>query len=174
MRPAVDEFLRRFLLHLLPRGFLRIRNFGFLANRQRATLLPLCFRLLQTSAQISTSTTSSAADHPHSLWNCPVCAGTSARPERLSEAQLLLRSPPLHGFRRMNPQLHHRITLLPRHVQKLCVSLHSGGSAHPLFHLCPALQRDAYLDQFSLKLPRPAAKSNGPNHRHMLSHIQIP
>ncbi len=33
---AVEEFLRRFLLHLLPRGFVRIRNFGFLANRRRA------------------------------------------------------------------------------------------------------------------------------------------
>jgi hypothetical protein len=38
--------LRRFLLHLLPKGFVRIRNFGFLANRRRATLLPLCFQLL--------------------------------------------------------------------------------------------------------------------------------
>ena len=47
MTLAVDEFLRRFLLHLLPHGFVRIRNFGFLANRQRAQLLPLCFRLLQ-------------------------------------------------------------------------------------------------------------------------------
>jgi hypothetical protein len=74
----------------------------------------------------------------------------------------------------VNPQLHHRIIFLPRHVQKLCVSLHSGCSAHPLFHLCPAHQRDAYLDQFPLKLPRAAAKSNRPNHRHMLSHIQIP
>jgi hypothetical protein len=32
----VEEFLRRFLLHLLPRGFMRLRNFGFLANRRRA------------------------------------------------------------------------------------------------------------------------------------------
>ncbi|HZD94016.1 MAG TPA: IS91 family transposase, partial [Candidatus Sulfotelmatobacter sp.] len=47
MTLAVEEFLRRFLLHLLPRGFVRIRNFGFLANRQRATLLPLCFQLLR-------------------------------------------------------------------------------------------------------------------------------
>src|SRR5271157_3688308 len=37
MTLPVDEFLRRFLLHLLPRGFVRIRNFGFLANRQRST-----------------------------------------------------------------------------------------------------------------------------------------
>src|SRR5215831_5615745 len=41
MTLPADEFLRRFLLHLLPRGFVRIRNFGFLANRRRATLLPL-------------------------------------------------------------------------------------------------------------------------------------
>jgi hypothetical protein len=39
MSLPVDEFLRRFLLHLLPPGFVRIRNFGFLANRQRAALL---------------------------------------------------------------------------------------------------------------------------------------
>ena len=49
MTLPVDEFLRRFLLHLLPRGFMRIRNFGFLANRRRAELLPLCSRLLQPS-----------------------------------------------------------------------------------------------------------------------------
>ena len=46
MSLLADEFLRRFLLHLVPRGFVRIRNFGFLANRQRAKLLPLCFTLL--------------------------------------------------------------------------------------------------------------------------------
>jgi len=95
---AVEEFLRRFLLHQLPRGFVRIRNFGFLANRKRATLLPLCFGLLQTSAEISTATTSTAADHPHALWNCPVCGGTMHVVERLSTAQLLLRSPPLHEY----------------------------------------------------------------------------
>src|SRR5580700_1273910 len=49
MTLPVEEFLRRFLLHLLPRGLMRIRNFGFLANRQRAKLLPICFRLLQQS-----------------------------------------------------------------------------------------------------------------------------
>jgi Putative transposase/Transposase zinc-binding domain len=94
MTLSVEEFLRRFLLHLLPRGFVRMRNFGFLANRQRAMLLPLCFRLLQHAAEISTSTALPAADHPHSLWNCPVCGGTMHVIERLSAAQLLLRSPP--------------------------------------------------------------------------------
>src|SRR2546422_8219198 len=42
MTVSLDEFLRRFLLHLLPKGFVRIRHFGFLANRRRSTLLPLC------------------------------------------------------------------------------------------------------------------------------------
>lgn len=46
MTLSLDEFLSRFLLHLLPKGFVRIRNFGFLANRRRSTLLPLCRQLL--------------------------------------------------------------------------------------------------------------------------------
>ena len=95
MTLPIEEFLRRFLLHLLPRGFVRIRNFGFLANRQRATLLPLCFQLLQGAAEISARQTASpAADHPFPLWNCSVCGGTMHVVERLSAAQLLLRSPP--------------------------------------------------------------------------------
>ena len=46
MSLAVDEFLRRFLLHLLPPRFIRIRYYGFLAHRKRAALLPLCRRLI--------------------------------------------------------------------------------------------------------------------------------
>jgi len=42
MTLSADEFLRRFLLHVLPRAFVRIRFFGFLANRRRSVLLPLC------------------------------------------------------------------------------------------------------------------------------------
>jgi hypothetical protein len=94
MTLPVEEFLRRFLLHLLPRGFVRIRNFGFLANRQRAILLPLCFQLLHGSENITASPASPPADQPQSLWNCPVCGGTMHLVERLTPAQLLLRSPP--------------------------------------------------------------------------------
>ncbi len=43
-----DEFLRRFLLHVLPASFVRIRYFGLLANRHRTTLLNLCRTYLQT------------------------------------------------------------------------------------------------------------------------------
>jgi hypothetical protein len=94
MTLGVDEFLRRFLLHLLPPGFVRIRNFGFLANRNRATLLPLCRQLLGGSGRTATSTAEPSAEAPHSLWNCPVCGGTMHVVERLSAALLLLRSPP--------------------------------------------------------------------------------
>ena len=94
MTLAVEEFLRRFLLHLLPQGFVRIRNFGFLANRNRATLLPLCFRLLGGSQENTATPASLPTDQTHSLWNCPVCGGTMRVVERLSAAQLLLRSPP--------------------------------------------------------------------------------
>ncbi len=46
MSLSVDEFLRRFLLHLLPPRFVRIRYYGFLAHRKRAAMLPLCRRLI--------------------------------------------------------------------------------------------------------------------------------
>jgi len=45
MTLPVEEFLRRFLLHLLPKRFVHIRHFGFLATRQRTAQLPICFRL---------------------------------------------------------------------------------------------------------------------------------
>ena len=46
MTLAAPEFLRRFCQHVLPKGFVRIRQFGFLANRQRTALLKSCRRLL--------------------------------------------------------------------------------------------------------------------------------
>ena len=52
MQLAVDEFIRRFLLHVLPSGFQRIRHYGFLANRYRAVKLAQCRQLLAEPAQI--------------------------------------------------------------------------------------------------------------------------
>jgi Putative transposase/Transposase zinc-binding domain len=46
MSLQVDEFMRRFLLHVLPEGFMRIRHFGFLANRSRKQKLDRCRELL--------------------------------------------------------------------------------------------------------------------------------
>lgn len=50
MTVAADEFIRRFLLHVLPPGFQRIRHFGFLANCHRQEKLALCRKLLTTPA----------------------------------------------------------------------------------------------------------------------------
>ena len=52
MTLPVNEFLRRFLLHVLPPGFVRIRHFGFLAHRRRGTSLPLWFQLLAESGSV--------------------------------------------------------------------------------------------------------------------------
>ena len=94
MTLAVDEFLRRFLLHLLPPRFVRIRYFGLLAHRCRAKLLPLCPRLL-ACPRPSRTTTSGTTERSHRGWNCPLCGGRQRVVEGLSPAQLRLRSPPL-------------------------------------------------------------------------------
>jgi len=88
-----DEFLRRFLLHLLPKGFVRIRHFGFLANRRRAALLPRCFAALHATPPNQSETPTTSTAHP--LWRCPKCGGPMAVVERFTAAQLQLRSPPL-------------------------------------------------------------------------------
>jgi hypothetical protein len=91
----VEEFLRRFLLHVLPRGFVRIRNFGFLANRHRATLLPLCSQLLDSAPQSESSTLPVPNDAGTlSFWTCPLCAAPMRVIEMLTVAQIQLRSPP--------------------------------------------------------------------------------
>jgi hypothetical protein len=89
---ALDEFLRRFLLHLLPKGFVRIRNFGFLANRRRAAFLPLCFHLLGTAQQPQADQNAACSN---GLWRCPKCGGPMVVVERLTAAEIQLRSPPL-------------------------------------------------------------------------------
>ncbi len=46
------EFIRRFLLHVLPKGFMRIRHYGFLANRCKRENLSKCRRLLDVSSEV--------------------------------------------------------------------------------------------------------------------------
>jgi len=93
MTLSLDEFLRRFLLHLLPKGFVRIRHFGFLASRRRAQLLPLCLAALD-SPPAQTETATSTAEDMSSHWSCPLCGGPMVIIERLTAAQIQLRSPP--------------------------------------------------------------------------------
>jgi Putative transposase/Transposase zinc-binding domain len=87
---SLDEFLRRFLLHVLPKGFVRIRHFGFLANRRRATTLPLCFPLLGPVPQATPEVTATSSD----AWLCPRCGGPMLVIEMFTAAKIQLRSPP--------------------------------------------------------------------------------
>jgi hypothetical protein len=92
---SLDEFLCRFLLHILPKGFVRIRNFGFLANRKRVTLLPLCFHLLGSIHEARAEQRASSTEDSPDSWRCPKCGGPMKVIERLTAAEIQLRSPPV-------------------------------------------------------------------------------
>jgi hypothetical protein len=79
-----DEFLRRFLLHTLPRGFVRIRFFGFLAGPRRSKMLQLARQLLEVEHGhvVPVSTPAQAA------FACPACATPMVVVERLSAAKV--------------------------------------------------------------------------------------
>ena len=81
MTVSGEEFLRRFLLHVLPCGFVRIRFSGFLANRCRAHLLPRCQQVLADSPR--SPLPKPAAEFPTS-WACPHCGGAMHMIERLT------------------------------------------------------------------------------------------
>jgi len=77
-----EEFLRRFLQHVLPKGFPRIRYFGWLANRKRRKLLQLC-RLLAKAPEPPSSTPAQQAPQ-----KCPKCQGPMRIVERLTAGQI--------------------------------------------------------------------------------------
>ncbi len=80
MTVAAHEFLRRFLLHVLPCGLVRIRHFGLFANRRRGAALERCRLLLGVTA----------CTDPPALpsLRCPTCSGIMLVVERLTRAQL--------------------------------------------------------------------------------------
>jgi hypothetical protein len=85
MTVTAEEFLRRFLLHTLPCGFVRIRSFGFLAGPRRAVMLALARRLLPAPvAEVSIPTHIAA----RSSFHCPACGGPMVVVERFSAAML--------------------------------------------------------------------------------------
>ena len=84
MTVSAHEFLRRFLVHLLPGGLVRIRHFGLLANRRRSAALTRCRELLGVAARV---------DPPDSpSLRCPACSGLMLVVERLTCGQLYFRS----------------------------------------------------------------------------------
>jgi Putative transposase/Transposase zinc-binding domain len=87
MTLTATEFLRRFFLHVLPKGFVRIRHFGFLGNRFRAARVKLCRQLL-TNAPAQPST--AQVPHPEAaIWHCPHCGAVMVIVQRFAcEASL--------------------------------------------------------------------------------------
>jgi hypothetical protein len=85
MTLTCEEFLCRFLQHLLPKGFPRIRYFGWFANRRRSKLLPLCRSLLPNLPEQTPAT----VVRQSALWCCPRCHRPMSVQERLTAAQLL-------------------------------------------------------------------------------------
>lgn len=80
MTVTAGEFIRRFLLHVLPDGFMRIRHYGYLANRHRQQRLELCRRLLGSAAATESpadaeppQTAPSKQEAEESTPCCPIC-----------------------------------------------------------------------------------------------------
>ena len=64
------EFVRRFLMHILPKGFMRIRHFGYLSNRTRRQKLAVIRQCLLQPPQPETNRVN---QEPHRCWPCPRC-----------------------------------------------------------------------------------------------------
>lgn len=83
------EFLRRFLLHAVPGGFMRIRHFGLLANRVRTGNLELCRQLLAIDPPVQTNAQQLGGDATPQHEHCPLCGvGRLIHGPRLSPAEL--------------------------------------------------------------------------------------
>jgi hypothetical protein len=83
---SADEFLRRFLIHVLPKGLVRIRHFGLFANRRRTASLLRCRALLGTPS-------SSPQLVSASQLRCPSCSAPMIILERMTRSQLHFRLP---------------------------------------------------------------------------------
>jgi hypothetical protein len=86
MTVSADEFLRRFLIHVLPKGLVRIRHFGLFANRKRSASLLRCRLLLNAAA-------APPQPAPSAQIKCPLCSQLMLVIERFSSLQLLSAPP---------------------------------------------------------------------------------
>ena len=73
-----DEFIRRFLLHVLPNGFMKIRYFGFLANTNKNNCIPLLRKFIDPTVQLPEKITETAQEMilrltGEDLACCPQC-----------------------------------------------------------------------------------------------------
>ncbi|MDH5676670.1 MAG: IS91 family transposase [Myxococcales bacterium] len=111
MRLAGEEFLRRFLLHVLPKGFVRIRHFGWMANRDRKAKLARCRALLGVTAAAASQETE--APNRRDIEQDPATSQPQPEPKRCPNCKLgllrLVRSLPAL----MNTSLGSRVPRAP-------------------------------------------------------------
>jgi len=89
MTLTATEFLRRFFLHVLPKGFVRIRHFGFLANRFRVSRLALCRQLLASGSSMPPLVRGKEVhSDSSSLWHCPRCGASMIVIQRFTAVEL--------------------------------------------------------------------------------------
>ena len=84
MTLTATEFLRRFFLHVLPKGFVRIRYFGFLANRCRADMLAFARQLLGAAPVVALE----RVPQTSALWRCPQCGAQMVILRRFTPLEL--------------------------------------------------------------------------------------
>ena len=87
MTLSAVEFLRRFCQHVLPRGFVRIRHFGYLASAHRTSLLALARQQFDCQPLPS----SHLANSPLAIWRCPRCGTNMNIGPNLTAQQLAYR-----------------------------------------------------------------------------------
>ena len=96
MTLTLEEFLRRFLQHILPKSFPRIRYFGWMAHRRRRVLLPVCRALLHAPSPPDRAIPSAADESI--TWQCPKCHGPMCVVERLTVVEILREQPSQRVF----------------------------------------------------------------------------
>src|SRR4051794_34657989 len=87
MTLSASEFLRRYVQHVLPHGFVRIRQFGFLANRHRSESIALIRQLLASEPQLQEPLSTASGD---AKWTCPRCGNLMRISCRLTAREVYL------------------------------------------------------------------------------------
>lgn len=82
------EFLRRFFLHVLPKGFVRIRHYGLLANRFRNQNLAQARQLLPVVPSPDIPTAAPNDEHHNALWHCPRCGAAMCVARRFTAMEI--------------------------------------------------------------------------------------
>jgi len=109
MTVSADEFIRRFLVHVLPKAFVRIRHFGFMANYRRSASLELCRQRLGMAPIIRSTEISLIGP----CWTCPKCGGAMTVVERLTAAQMMFQMVLRHVVARI---LNRSLLDVPLHI----------------------------------------------------------